>query len=257
MATRGKSIKITIESLDDCEKERSTKINIKKLKNGKLGDQHIRSATGCCWTSQISSRQVYQLVLFNWKIRHREGFQNIRKNIVAEPNVSHLFEEKNPNALSSKTVFFFTCKTRPVPKLDVHLSSFFIILLIKMMSTSQSFFLELFLSRNPNFEYQQWKSQQGVLVFLALVCKRKTARRVWGRSHILTLQTHLRLLLVYQLYSLPSQADQIEEWRVHNSSQVFFAINSPSHQYFVESAAKAGAPGVQHQLISQGDRHST
>ena len=64
MATRGKSIKITIESLDDCEKERSTKINIEKLKTGKLGDQHIRSATGCCWTSQISSRQVYQLVLF-------------------------------------------------------------------------------------------------------------------------------------------------------------------------------------------------
>ena len=94
-------------------------------------------------------------------------------------------------------------------------------------------------------------------MFLALVCKRKTARRVWGRSHILTLQTHLRLLLVYQLYSLPSQADQIEEYRVHNSSQVFFAINSPSHQYFVESAAKAGAPGVQHQLISQGGKHST
>ena len=39
--------------------------------------------------------------------------------------------------------------------------------------------------------------------------------------------------------------------------KVFFAINSPSHQYFVESAAKAGAPGVQHQLISQGDRRST
>ena len=64
MAIRGKSIKITIESLDGCEKERSTKINIEKLKNGKLGDQHIRSATGCCWTSQISSRQVYQLILF-------------------------------------------------------------------------------------------------------------------------------------------------------------------------------------------------
>ena len=106
MATRGKSIKITIESIDGCEKERSTKINIEKLKNGKLGDQHIRSATGCCWTSQISSRQVYQLILFRWKIRHREGFQNIRKNIVAKPHVSHLFEEKNPNALSSKTVFF-------------------------------------------------------------------------------------------------------------------------------------------------------
>ena len=208
MATRGKSIKITIESIDGCEKERSTKINIEKLKNGKLGGQHIRSATGCCWTSQISSRQVYQLVLFRWKLRHREGFQNIRKNIVAKPHVSHLFEEKNRNALSWKIVcFFFTCKTRPVPKLNVHLSSFFI-LLIKMMSTSQSF-LELFLCRDPNFEYQQWKFQQGVLVFLALVCKRKTARRVWGRSHILILQTHLRLLLVYQLlFAIPGRPNR-------------------------------------------------
>ena len=140
MATRGKSIKITIESLDDCEKERSTKINIEKLNTGKLGDQHIRSATGCCWTSQISSRQVYQLVLFKWKILHRGGFQNIRKNIVAELNVGHLFEEKIPMLCLQKLFFFFTCKTRSVPKLDVHLSSFFIILLIKMMSTSQSFF---------------------------------------------------------------------------------------------------------------------
>ena len=46
MATRGKSIKITIESINGCEKEGSTKINIEKLKNGKLGGQHIRSATG-------------------------------------------------------------------------------------------------------------------------------------------------------------------------------------------------------------------
>ena len=106
MATRGKSIKITIESLDDCEKERSKKINIEKLKNGKLGDQHIRSATGCCWTSQISSRQVYQLVLFKWKILHRGGFQNIRKNIVAELNVGHLFEEKIPMLCLQKLFFF-------------------------------------------------------------------------------------------------------------------------------------------------------
>ena len=33
MATRGKSIKITLESLDDCEKERSTKNNIEELKS--------------------------------------------------------------------------------------------------------------------------------------------------------------------------------------------------------------------------------
>ena len=32
MATRGKSIKITIESIDGCEKEKSTKINIEHRK---------------------------------------------------------------------------------------------------------------------------------------------------------------------------------------------------------------------------------
>ena len=128
MATRGKSIKITIESLDDCEKERSTKINIEKLKNGKLGDQHIRSATGCCWTSQISSRQVYQLVLFKWKILHRGGFQNIRKNIVAELNVGHLFEEKIPMLCLQKLFFFSRAKLVLSPNLMfiwVHFSLFF------------------------------------------------------------------------------------------------------------------------------------
>ena len=110
------------------------------LKNWKVGDQHIRSATGCCWTSQISSRQVYQLVLFRWKLRHREGFQNIRKNIVAKLHVSHLFEEKNPNALSWKTVCFFSRAKLVLSPNLMFIWVHFFILLIKMMSTSPPFF---------------------------------------------------------------------------------------------------------------------
>ena len=142
MATRGKSIKITIESIDGCEKERSTKINIEELKNGKLGDQHIRSATECCWTSQISSRQVYQL--FRWKIRHMEGFQKHTQKTLW-PNrmlVIYLKKKKIP-MLCLQKLFFSRAKLVLSPIWGPNLMFIwvhFFILLIKMMSTSPSFF---------------------------------------------------------------------------------------------------------------------